>query len=659
MVMSILLLSCPIFQIVSAYHIHVTGINSSAKVHAENDFSSATNITQDEPILYDMLGNPLKEVYSSEEVLIQFNVHNRDTVERLFLLITQIKDRNGYADRLSWTGKTIKPSESSTLKLLWIPEKAQDYTIEFFVWDNLDNPKALDSVRTLHVSVNTTLVLREPDQNINTVSIGVKGLVGNISPSDGRYGLNMPVFLKFRSEEDVHLTITSAQDSLFAKLVPSALHAKPGHRAVTNLFLENIAVPINDIIIIKALDDHGSVLGSKVVRVNLLGGWSVDDPYLRYSPRLLEVERGSSGSVKGSFGSAPGFAPVPEIKKIQLLDLTSNTLIVLPEWLSVTPTMNVTQSETVPKFKDLNFSLRFDVAKDASLGKYIVAVTPETENRPGSTFHLILDVQGKGVFRVEEQKDFLIVSPLGIDISGNSIDRARTEFPVYVFSGRDREVNLSVLTAGDLFGKAFPDHLVMKAGQVKRLNVYVLSLISSEYSEYPGYQLRLKAVALDGASTYRDVGVNRSTGIQTVVGPFADGSVHPHHIQIFPGSSATLQGEIKTAVMGKIRADGGINYVTVNVTIAIKYYNLLENRISQLPGWLTLDIVPQHDVFTGYAGYHMSKFKIKINLRDNAPLGEHLLALQTIANASYSDNPTEPIAVQISGLKGIVLSVEH
>lgn len=127
-------------------------------------------------------GNALTEIFPEQKVNIQFDIGARGESERVYVYIVLVKDRNGFTEQLSWTNGVVKDKEIVTASIPWIPEKAEDYTVEVYIWDNLEKPAVFDPIRITTVTVfplvRIPLGALDPSQELNYTPSVIKVVLG-------------------------------------------------------------------------------------------------------------------------------------------------------------------------------------------------------------------------------------------------------------------------------------------------------------------------------------------------------------------------------------------------------------------------------------------------------------------------------------------------
>lgn len=135
-----------------------------------------------EPQFVDSSGNMFTEIFPERKVNIQFDIGTRGESEREYVYIVLVKDRNGFTEQLSWTDGVVKDKEIVTASIPWMPEKAEDYTVEVYIWDNLEKPTVFDPTRTTTVTVfplvRIPLGAADPSQELNYTPSVIKVVLG-------------------------------------------------------------------------------------------------------------------------------------------------------------------------------------------------------------------------------------------------------------------------------------------------------------------------------------------------------------------------------------------------------------------------------------------------------------------------------------------------
>jgi hypothetical protein len=86
-------------------------------------------------------------------VVFQHSIKNAADVKQSFIHILQVKDESGITVSLTWSTGELAPNESRHVSQTWIPDGIGKYTLQFFVWESMENPKILDSMQEVMVNV--------------------------------------------------------------------------------------------------------------------------------------------------------------------------------------------------------------------------------------------------------------------------------------------------------------------------------------------------------------------------------------------------------------------------------------------------------------------------------------------------------------------------
>jgi hypothetical protein len=84
---------------------------------------------------------------------ITFKLTNNQSKEQPFVYIIVVKTEEDFTEQLSWVNGVFQAGQEFRPQQSWIPEKVGEYTVEIFVWQDLDNPGPLSSPLTMKVIV--------------------------------------------------------------------------------------------------------------------------------------------------------------------------------------------------------------------------------------------------------------------------------------------------------------------------------------------------------------------------------------------------------------------------------------------------------------------------------------------------------------------------
>lgn len=97
----------------------------------------------------DLSGNQLHHCNKGEKAIIKTEILNKHEKPLSVSVITQIKDPDGFVQKVFWSTITIAPNQVSSVQSDFEIEKNGTHTFEVYVWDNLTNAKSLaDSIIT-------------------------------------------------------------------------------------------------------------------------------------------------------------------------------------------------------------------------------------------------------------------------------------------------------------------------------------------------------------------------------------------------------------------------------------------------------------------------------------------------------------------------------
>ncbi len=85
----------------------------------------------------------LRQIYVGQEIQLQSKATNNLDSVQPFTYIAQIKDQEGITVMLESNQGKLSPQKQSRLAVKWFAEEPGKYSIEIFVWKNLDDPSPL------------------------------------------------------------------------------------------------------------------------------------------------------------------------------------------------------------------------------------------------------------------------------------------------------------------------------------------------------------------------------------------------------------------------------------------------------------------------------------------------------------------------------------
>jgi len=104
--------------------------------------------------LHDPSGATLYNVSVGKQVTVRSNLENAQDRSQDFAYIVQIKDSNGIVVQLAWSEGTLGPNETFGPSQSWVPERADKYTVQIFVWESISSPIPLSPVTQITLEVS-------------------------------------------------------------------------------------------------------------------------------------------------------------------------------------------------------------------------------------------------------------------------------------------------------------------------------------------------------------------------------------------------------------------------------------------------------------------------------------------------------------------------
>jgi N-acetylneuraminic acid mutarotase len=106
------------------------------------------------PIFIDVEDGGIKNVPWGAPVILERTIKNSRDTSTNFLSILQIKNERGITTSLTWLSGELSGKESRHLSQTWIPSLAGKYTVQIFVWENMENPRIVDSMYEIRINVS-------------------------------------------------------------------------------------------------------------------------------------------------------------------------------------------------------------------------------------------------------------------------------------------------------------------------------------------------------------------------------------------------------------------------------------------------------------------------------------------------------------------------
>ncbi len=101
----------------------------------------------------DHTGRILQQINVQQKVTISSVIQNGMSSNQQYSYIVQVKDSDGFTVALSWISGNVEAKRSASVAVPWTPDKAGEYNIETFLWQNLFKPVPLLSKQKTSVMV--------------------------------------------------------------------------------------------------------------------------------------------------------------------------------------------------------------------------------------------------------------------------------------------------------------------------------------------------------------------------------------------------------------------------------------------------------------------------------------------------------------------------
>lgn len=117
--------------------------------------AQATNTILGEPTLVDANGMPISgHINVNQKFYIAATLaHQGDTAQQ-FVYIVEIADEMGSTVLLKWFGGEVGPGQRLNIAVSWTPAASGTYTIDTFLWDGIHAQNALDTNKSVMVSIS-------------------------------------------------------------------------------------------------------------------------------------------------------------------------------------------------------------------------------------------------------------------------------------------------------------------------------------------------------------------------------------------------------------------------------------------------------------------------------------------------------------------------
>ena len=111
--------------------------------------------TIEDPRLENAFGIPIIDnVNVHQQIQISSDITNNQMKSQTFVYIVQLKNEEGFVVSVGWISGQLTPDQKLNPSLSWTPVDSGEFTAEIFVWEGLQNQRALTENITLPVNVS-------------------------------------------------------------------------------------------------------------------------------------------------------------------------------------------------------------------------------------------------------------------------------------------------------------------------------------------------------------------------------------------------------------------------------------------------------------------------------------------------------------------------
>jgi hypothetical protein len=111
--------------------------------------------TIEDPRLENAFGIPIIDnVNVHQQIQISSDITNNQMKSQTFVYIVQLKNEEGFVVSVGWISGQLTPDQKLNPSLSWTPVDSGEFTAEIFVWEGLQNQRALTENTTLPVNVS-------------------------------------------------------------------------------------------------------------------------------------------------------------------------------------------------------------------------------------------------------------------------------------------------------------------------------------------------------------------------------------------------------------------------------------------------------------------------------------------------------------------------
>jgi len=125
---------------------------STVPVFAVTELERATI---EDPRLENAFGVPIIDnVNVHQQIQISSDITNNQMKSQTFVYLVQLKNEEGFVVSVGWISGQLTPDQKLNPSLSWTPVDSGEFTAEIFVWEGLQNQRALTENITLSVNVS-------------------------------------------------------------------------------------------------------------------------------------------------------------------------------------------------------------------------------------------------------------------------------------------------------------------------------------------------------------------------------------------------------------------------------------------------------------------------------------------------------------------------
>ena len=111
--------------------------------------------TIEDPRLENAFGVPIIDnVNVHQQIQISSDITNNQMKSQIFVYLVQLKNEEGFVVSVGWISGQLTPDQKLNPSLSWTPVDSGEFTAEIFVWEGLQNQRALTENTTLPVNVS-------------------------------------------------------------------------------------------------------------------------------------------------------------------------------------------------------------------------------------------------------------------------------------------------------------------------------------------------------------------------------------------------------------------------------------------------------------------------------------------------------------------------